>query len=88
MALYRSPLTVTLWPSSFLRKYGPMITPAHNAPPNTRLDLAHNYSMIGQNWVAGYHGEHGSRSNPSSPVEYVHRLPDIGSKYWVGELGS
>ncbi|GFX60527.1 hypothetical protein TNCV_1182461 [Trichonephila clavipes] len=25
MALYRSPLTVTLWPSSFLTKYGPMI---------------------------------------------------------------
>ncbi|GFS86635.1 hypothetical protein TNCV_857591 [Trichonephila clavipes] len=31
MALYRSPLTVTLWPSSFLKKYGPMIPPAHEA---------------------------------------------------------
>ncbi|GFW49557.1 hypothetical protein TNCV_2843381 [Trichonephila clavipes] len=31
MALYRSPLTVTLWPSSFLKKYGPMITPDHKA---------------------------------------------------------
>ncbi|GFU30149.1 hypothetical protein TNCV_1784371 [Trichonephila clavipes] len=31
MALYRSPLTVTLWPSSFLKKYGPMIPPAHQA---------------------------------------------------------
>ncbi|GFV08792.1 hypothetical protein TNCV_2430741 [Trichonephila clavipes] len=31
MALYPSPLTVTLWPSSFLKKYGPMITPAHKA---------------------------------------------------------
>ncbi|GFY17825.1 hypothetical protein TNCV_1075601 [Trichonephila clavipes] len=31
MALYRSPLTVTLWPSSFLMKYGPMIQPAHKA---------------------------------------------------------
>ncbi|GFV36582.1 hypothetical protein TNCV_2261011 [Trichonephila clavipes] len=29
MALYRSPLTVTLWPSSFLKKYGPMIPPAY-----------------------------------------------------------
>ncbi|GFS67218.1 hypothetical protein TNCV_2902321 [Trichonephila clavipes] len=29
MALYRSPLTVTLWPLSFLKKYGPMIPPAH-----------------------------------------------------------
>ncbi|GFU76575.1 uncharacterized protein TNCV_1940631 [Trichonephila clavipes] len=29
MALYRLPLTVTLWPSSFLKKYGPMIPPAH-----------------------------------------------------------
>ncbi|GFV02792.1 hypothetical protein TNCV_2789771 [Trichonephila clavipes] len=28
MALYRSPLTVTLWPSSFLKKYGPMIPPS------------------------------------------------------------
>ncbi|GFU60065.1 hypothetical protein TNCV_3312851 [Trichonephila clavipes] len=32
MALYRSSLTVTLWPSSFLKKYGPMIPPAHKAP--------------------------------------------------------
>ncbi|GFW89319.1 hypothetical protein TNCV_3966091 [Trichonephila clavipes] len=31
MALYRSPLTVTLWPSLFLKKYGPMIPPAHKA---------------------------------------------------------
>ncbi|GFU26504.1 uncharacterized protein TNCV_2463481 [Trichonephila clavipes] len=31
MALHRSPLTVTLWPSSFLKKYGPMIPPAHKA---------------------------------------------------------
>ncbi|GFW15122.1 hypothetical protein TNCV_172691 [Trichonephila clavipes] len=31
MALYRSPLTVTLWPSSFLKKYGTMIPPAHKA---------------------------------------------------------
>ncbi|GFS64951.1 alpha-2 adrenergic receptor [Trichonephila clavipes] len=30
MALYRSPLIVTLWPSLFL-KYGPMIPPAHKA---------------------------------------------------------
>ncbi|GFS78698.1 hypothetical protein TNCV_3148731 [Trichonephila clavipes] len=29
MALYRSPLTVTLWPSSFLKKYGPMSQPDH-----------------------------------------------------------
>ncbi|GFT67411.1 RNase H domain-containing protein [Trichonephila clavipes] len=32
MALYRSPLTVTLWPSLFLKKYGPMIPPAHKVP--------------------------------------------------------
>ncbi|GFU10415.1 hypothetical protein TNCV_4956641 [Trichonephila clavipes] len=32
MALYRSPLTVTLWlSSSFLKEYGPMIPPAHKA---------------------------------------------------------
>ncbi|GFU59833.1 hypothetical protein TNCV_2987891 [Trichonephila clavipes] len=35
MALYRSPLTVTLWPSSFLKKYGLMIPPAHKAQLNT-----------------------------------------------------
>ncbi|GFU50548.1 hypothetical protein TNCV_4884111 [Trichonephila clavipes] len=29
MALYRSPLTVTLRPSSFLKKFGPMIPLAH-----------------------------------------------------------
>ncbi|GFV74214.1 hypothetical protein TNCV_2312131 [Trichonephila clavipes] len=37
MALYRSPLTVTLWPSSFLKKYRPMIPPAdkaHQTPPS------------------------------------------------------
>ncbi|GFU85875.1 hypothetical protein TNCV_2037061 [Trichonephila clavipes] len=31
MALYRSPLTVTLWLSLFLKKYGPMNPPAHKA---------------------------------------------------------
>ncbi|GFY13857.1 alpha-2 adrenergic receptor [Trichonephila clavipes] len=31
MAVYQSPLTVTLWPSSFLKNYGPMIPPAHKA---------------------------------------------------------
>ncbi|GFU84290.1 hypothetical protein TNCV_3306931 [Trichonephila clavipes] len=31
MVPYRSPLTVTLWPSSFLKKYGSMIPPAHKA---------------------------------------------------------
>ncbi|GFY07889.1 hypothetical protein TNCV_2579211 [Trichonephila clavipes] len=31
MALYRSPLSITLWPLSFLKKYGPMIPPAHKA---------------------------------------------------------
>ncbi|GFW46698.1 hypothetical protein TNCV_4377851 [Trichonephila clavipes] len=31
MAVYQSPLNVTLWPSSFLKKYGPMIPPAHKA---------------------------------------------------------
>ncbi|GFU18736.1 hypothetical protein TNCV_1352861 [Trichonephila clavipes] len=31
MALYRPALTVMLWPSSFLKKYGPMIPPAHKA---------------------------------------------------------
>ncbi|GFW14108.1 hypothetical protein TNCV_3546971 [Trichonephila clavipes] len=37
MALYRSPLTVTLWPSSFLKKYGPMIPPAHKAHQNKQV---------------------------------------------------
>ncbi|GFV30992.1 HTH_Tnp_Tc3_2 domain-containing protein [Trichonephila clavipes] len=43
MALYRSPLTVMLWPSLFLKKYGPMILPAHKAdqtknPEGSKLD--------------------------------------------------
>ncbi|GFV32596.1 hypothetical protein TNCV_2960061 [Trichonephila clavipes] len=37
MALYRSPLTVTLWPASFLKKYGPMIPPAHKAHQTGRV---------------------------------------------------
>ncbi|GFT77914.1 hypothetical protein TNCV_4122221 [Trichonephila clavipes] len=39
MALYRSPLTVTLWPSSVLKKYGPMIPPAHKAHQTVFLDV-------------------------------------------------
>ncbi|GFS77949.1 hypothetical protein TNCV_2028191 [Trichonephila clavipes] len=35
MALYRSPLIVTLWPSSFLKMYGPMIPSAHKAHQTT-----------------------------------------------------
>ncbi|GFU74247.1 hypothetical protein TNCV_4168381 [Trichonephila clavipes] len=47
MALYRSPLTVTLWPSSFLKKYGPMIPPAHKAHQTvsfsgSKLDHVHD----------------------------------------------
>ncbi|GFW93824.1 hypothetical protein TNCV_4221051 [Trichonephila clavipes] len=37
MALYRSPLTVMLWPSSFLKKYGPMIPPAHKVHQTVSL---------------------------------------------------
>ncbi|GFY27008.1 alpha-2 adrenergic receptor [Trichonephila clavipes] len=37
MAQYRSPLTVTLRPSSFL-KYGPMIPPAHKAQQTVSFD--------------------------------------------------
>ncbi|GFU08811.1 retrovirus-related Pol polyprotein from transposon 17.6 [Trichonephila clavipes] len=39
MALYRSPLTVTLRPSSFLKKCGPMIPPAHQAHQTVFLDV-------------------------------------------------
>ncbi|GFS54147.1 hypothetical protein TNCV_2526911 [Trichonephila clavipes] len=46
MALYRSPLTVTLWPSSFLKKYGPMIPPAHKAHQTV--------SFSGSNGVSKY----------------------------------
>ncbi|GFW67074.1 putative transposable element [Trichonephila clavipes] len=42
MALYRSPLTVTLWPSSFLKKYGPMIPPAHKAHQTIGLAIHQN----------------------------------------------
>ncbi|GFU35657.1 transposable element Tcb2 transposase [Trichonephila clavipes] len=37
MALYRSPLTVMLWPSSFLKNHGPMIPPAHKAHQTAHL---------------------------------------------------
>ncbi|GFX45796.1 DUF4817 domain-containing protein [Trichonephila clavipes] len=39
MALYRSPLTVMLWPSSFLKKYGPMIPPARKVHQTLSSDL-------------------------------------------------
>ncbi|GFX58049.1 hypothetical protein TNCV_4048071 [Trichonephila clavipes] len=48
MALYRSPLTATLWPSSFLKKYGPMIPPAHKAhqtDPDQESVLDLNYVL-------------------------------------------
>ncbi|GFS48480.1 hypothetical protein TNCV_2297911 [Trichonephila clavipes] len=45
MALYRSPLTVTLWPSSFLKKYGPMIPPAHKAH-QTVLDESRSFFRV------------------------------------------
>ncbi|GFX81768.1 hypothetical protein TNCV_2569691 [Trichonephila clavipes] len=41
MALYRSPLIVTLWPSSFLKKYGPMIPPAHKAHQTVKCVVSH-----------------------------------------------
>ncbi|GFV68231.1 hypothetical protein TNCV_1875131 [Trichonephila clavipes] len=46
MALYRSPLTVTLWPSSFLKKYGPMIPPVHKVHQTT--STVHNSLPIFQ----------------------------------------
>ncbi|GFW40625.1 hypothetical protein TNCV_4824611 [Trichonephila clavipes] len=51
MALYRSPLTVTLWPSSFLEKYGPRIPPAHKAhqtdPPASMVAMTLGLKQIG-----------------------------------------
>ncbi|GFW12071.1 hypothetical protein TNCV_4531361 [Trichonephila clavipes] len=49
MALYRSPLTVTLWPSSFLKKYGPMFPPAHKAHQTERRFV----SSDGERSIAG-----------------------------------
>ncbi|GFX85890.1 hypothetical protein TNCV_2472921 [Trichonephila clavipes] len=46
MPLYRSPLTVTLWPSSFSKKYGPMIPPA--------LEAHQTVSFCGCNGVSTY----------------------------------
>ncbi|GFW56582.1 hypothetical protein TNCV_1862921 [Trichonephila clavipes] len=44
MALYRSPLTVMLWPSSFLKKYGPMIPPAYKAHQTVGwVHITHEY---------------------------------------------
>ncbi|GFV28098.1 uncharacterized protein TNCV_677861 [Trichonephila clavipes] len=50
MALYRSPLTVTLWPSSVLKKYGPMIPPAHKA--HQTLDFHAGVVLHGY-WTSG-----------------------------------
>ncbi|GFY24459.1 hypothetical protein TNCV_1015071 [Trichonephila clavipes] len=46
MALYRSPLTLTLWPSSFLKKYGPMIPPAHKAHQTSAAAFLEELSQI------------------------------------------
>ncbi|GFX07606.1 adhesion G protein-coupled receptor B2 [Trichonephila clavipes] len=46
MALYRSPLTVTLWPSSFLKK-GP-IPPAHKAHQTVSFSGCNGVSM----WIS------------------------------------
>ncbi|GFX79514.1 hypothetical protein TNCV_825031 [Trichonephila clavipes] len=48
MALYRSPLTVMLRPSSFLKKYGPMIPPAHKAH---QTDFWHRTATAGSDVV-------------------------------------
>ncbi|GFV66113.1 hypothetical protein TNCV_5073151 [Trichonephila clavipes] len=45
MALYRSPLTVTLWLSSFLKKYEPMIPPAHKAHQTGQVVL-NNHELL------------------------------------------
>ncbi|GFV46761.1 adhesion G protein-coupled receptor B2 [Trichonephila clavipes] len=61
MALYRSPLTVTLWPSSFLKKYGPMIPPAHKAHQTV--------SFPGCNGVSTY--TYGISFTPNAAVLFV-----------------
>ncbi|GFV10355.1 uncharacterized protein TNCV_1851871 [Trichonephila clavipes] len=61
MALYRSPLTVTLWPSSFL-KYGPMIPLAQK---RTKHDEAHF-------WLNGYVTKENCRIwSEANPQVYV-----------------
>ncbi|GFU81795.1 hypothetical protein TNCV_3087071 [Trichonephila clavipes] len=63
MALYRSPLTVTLWASSFLKKYGPMNPPAHKAHQTsdrkleegrtvTSVAVSSNHFIISRAWKA------------------------------------
>ncbi|GFW82045.1 uncharacterized protein TNCV_771741 [Trichonephila clavipes] len=59
MVLYRSPLTVTLWPSWFLKKNGPMISPAHKVHqtsgifarhPLFGLPLTQNHRRLHRQW--------------------------------------
>ncbi|GFX20311.1 uncharacterized protein TNCV_3486691 [Trichonephila clavipes] len=75
MALYRSPLTVTLWPSSFLKKYGPMVPPAHKA---------HQTIVRVQYFVRG--GFVGHRSRASSKHLSSH-LPVDGARFLGGQKG-
>ncbi|GFX30335.1 uncharacterized protein TNCV_1964411 [Trichonephila clavipes] len=59
MALYRSPLTVTLWPSSFLKKYEPMIPPAHKVHQTVRLSGCNGVST----YTCGLASLHSTRNN-------------------------
>ncbi|GFS92524.1 hypothetical protein TNCV_1160021 [Trichonephila clavipes] len=76
MALYRSTLTVTLWPSSFLKKYGPMIPPAHKAHQTGRA-----IKIMIENWVASIESlrstELRSRSKSSSATSLSSNSSEI-----------
>ncbi|GFV29211.1 hypothetical protein TNCV_4602431 [Trichonephila clavipes] len=67
MAQYRSPLTVALWPSSFLKKYGPMIPPAHKAHQKRIM-----FSDEAHFWLNGYVNKQNCRIwSDANPQVYV-----------------
>ncbi|GFW13799.1 hypothetical protein TNCV_1670151 [Trichonephila clavipes] len=94
MGLYRSPLSVTLWPSSFLKKYGPMIPPAHKAHQTVSfsgcnedssrwtLEADQSQAEVVQKWSPGYgiHSKQVVMTKKVAKVATDHRyLPRIAT---------
>ncbi|GFV82522.1 actin-binding LIM protein 1 [Trichonephila clavipes] len=87
MALYRSPLTVTLWPSSFLKKYGPMIPPAHKAHQTVSFSGCNGVSTYTCGLASLQMRQYG-RSSPGSYIERDPLLSDLSRVYTYSYLAA